>query len=75
MSQNKILVEWMDGRSKGKMLWVNRSSVKGGTPTTGEKVRVIWRKSKKTYAAIVRESESVLSPTILHQMRTSIQAW
>ena len=45
------------------MSWVNRSSVKEGTPTTGEKVTVIWGKSKKTYAVIVRESESVLSPT------------
>ena len=47
----KILVKWWYGRSSGTMSLVNRTAVKEGTITVGQKVMVVWKKSKKTYEA------------------------
>ena len=59
----KIQVEWMEGRSKGTHSWIKRSDVKEGRIATGERVKVIWGKSKKVHAAIVKD-DGLMSPTI-----------
>ena len=64
MSQAKIMVEWTSGKSTGKRSWVKRTDVKEGRIVIGEKVKVIWGKSKKLYEAVVANAESILSPTI-----------
>ena len=45
----KIVVKWTEGRLKGATSLVKRSAIKSGTIAIGEKVTVVWGKSKKTY--------------------------
>ena len=55
---DKIVVKWTEGRSKGATSLVKRSAIKGGTIAVGEKVSVVWGKSKKTYNAEVVDDGS-----------------
>ena len=48
---DKILVQWMDGRSVGGTSFVKRTAIKEGTVAVGEKVKVTWGKAKKCYIA------------------------
>ena len=50
---DKILVRWSDERSKGTTLFVKKSTVKEGKVAVGEKVKVVWGKTKKLYNAEV----------------------
>ena len=47
----KLLVRWSDGRSKGTTSLVKRSTIKKGTIAVGEKVVVVWGKTKRTFNA------------------------
>ena len=49
----KILVKWCDGRSKGTTSFIKRSAVKDGTISVGERVIVVWGKTKRSYNAEV----------------------
>ena len=57
---DKIFVQWTDGRSKGTTSFMKRSTIKEGTVTVGEKVKVTWGKSKKSYNAKVLSIGSIL---------------
>ena len=64
----KILVQWSDGRWKGTTSFVKKSAVKKGTIAVGDKVGVIWGKSKKTYNAQVLDiCSGIRSPDIPRQ--------
>ena len=51
-------MKWTEGRSKGATSLVKRSAIKSGTIAIGEKVSVVWGKSKKTYNAKVVDDGS-----------------
>ena len=51
-------MKWTDGRSKGATSVVKRSAVKSGMIAVGEKVCVVWGKSKKSYNAEVVDDGS-----------------
>ena len=51
-------MKWTEGRSKGATSLVKRSAIKGGAIAIGEKVSVLWGKSKKTYNAEVVDDGS-----------------
>ena len=59
----KILVEWIQGRSKGTTSWLKHDNVKDGRIAIGEKVKVVWGKSKKLHDAIVKD-DGTISPSI-----------
>ena len=61
---NRITVEWIGGRSGGKRSIVKRSEIVGGVISAGEKVEVVWGKSKKKYDAIVVASHEQRSPPV-----------
>ena len=42
---DKILVQWMDGRSMGRTSFVKRTAIKEGTVAVAEKVEVAWGKA------------------------------
>ena len=48
---DKILVQWMDGRSMGRTSFVKRTAIKEGTVAVDEKVKVTWRETKKCFNA------------------------
>ena len=52
-------MQWTDGRSKGTILFVKRSTIREGMVAVGEKVNVIWGKSKKAYDAKVLSVGSI----------------
>ena len=54
----KIVVKWTEGRSKGTTSVVKRSAVKSEAIAVGEKVSVVWGKSKKVYNAEVVDDGS-----------------
>ena len=58
-ASTKILVEWTQGRSKGTTSWLKRANVKNGLIAVGEKVKVVWGKSKKLHDAIVKDDGTV----------------
>ena len=57
---DKIAVKWTEGRSKGTTSVVKRSAIKSGTIAVGNKVSVVWGKSKKTYNAEVVDDGSTV---------------
>ena len=58
-TSTKILVEWIQGRSKGTTSWLKRDNVKDGRIAIGEKVKVVWGKSKKLHDAIVKDDGTI----------------
>ena len=65
---DKVMVEWIGERSKGKRPLVKCSDVKQGKVCNGEKVKVVWGKSKKLFGAIIVAREcGFLSPDIPQQ--------
>ena len=54
----KIVVKWTEGRSKGTTSVVKRSAVKSEAIAVGEKVSIVWGKSKKVYNAEVVDDGS-----------------
>ena len=54
---SEIMVEWTSGKSTGKSSWIKRTDVKEGRIAIGDKVKVIWGKSKKLYEAVVANAE------------------
>ena len=58
----KILVKWCYGRSSGRISLVNRTAVEEGTITIGQKVMVVWGKSKKAYEAEVINVSGAQTP-------------
>ena len=58
-ASTKILVEWTQGRPKGTTSWLKRANVKDGLITVGQKVKVVWGKSKKLHDVIVKDDGTV----------------
>ena len=58
-ASTKILVKWMQGRSKGTTSWLKHANVKDGLIVVGEQVKVVWGKSKKLHDAIVKDDGTV----------------
>ena len=52
-------MQWTDGRSKRTISFVKRSTIREGMVAVGEKVKVIWGKSKKAYDAKVLSVGSI----------------
>ena len=59
---DKILVQWIGGRSDGKQCFVKRINIKEGTLAPEKKVKVNWGKSKKLFEAVIMDNQC--SPAI-----------
>ena len=62
MENQRIVVKWTEGRSRGATSVVKRSAIKSGTFAVGEKVTVVWGKGKKKYNAEVVDDGSASVP-------------
>jgi len=54
----KIVIKWTERRSSGSTTVVKRSTIKSGVIGVGEKVSIVWGKSKKAYNAEVVDDGS-----------------